>query len=150
MSSSTASTPWDSTVSRWTSARSSSPSYRASAASRSSTATPMWSMRSNMRRGRLGGGFQARVRPDPAADLGARAAVDLDDVGGEVVLPTQQRGAHAVGVDRHAARLEVADLVRGEAARHDDVHALVTGGVERLAHLLDELGLHPAQVPALQ
>src|SRR3954463_9588777 len=108
----------------------------------------MWSIRANMRRGSLSHWFEALVGPDLAAGLRARPAVHLDDVGREVVVAAQQRRAHAVGVDRDAAGLEVADLVDREAARGDDAHALVTGGVERLADPLDQLRLHAAQVGA--
>src|SRR5437764_15321113 len=98
----------------------------------------MWSIRATMRRGSLSDGLEALVRPDPAPGLRARAPVDLDHVGGEVVVAAQQRRAHAVGVDRHAALLEGGDLVDGEAARDDDAHALVARRVERVADLLDE------------
>ena len=71
------------------------------------------------------------VRPTFAHGLPS----SMHDVGREVVVAAQQRRADAVGVDRHAEALEVADLLGREAARADDLHALVAGGVERLAHL---------------
>src|SRR3954468_18276928 len=106
----------------------------------------MWSIRANMRRMSLSHWFEALVGPYLAAGLRARPAVHLDDVGREVVVAAQQRRAHAVGVDWHAALLEGRDLVDGEATGDDDAHALVAGGVERLADLLDQLRLHAAQV----
>ena len=45
----------------------------------------------------------------------------------------QQRGAHAVGVDRRAGRLEALDLRGVEAARDDDPDGAVAGLVERRA-----------------
>src|SRR4051794_34464150 len=107
-------------------------------------------MRANMRRRTLGDAFQAGVGPDLGADLRARLPIDLDDVGGEVVLAAQQRRAHAVRVDRHALGLEAPDLVSREAAGDDDVDVAVAGVVERGADLLDERRLHAAQVAALQ
>ena len=47
---------------------------------------------------------QSRVRALLAAGLGARVAVDPDDIGGEVVLAAPQRRAHPVGVDRRRPR----------------------------------------------
>src|SRR5258706_5957635 len=111
------------------------------ALSRSSTATPMWSMRSNTP-GRLLDPFEAGIWPVGASDFRDRLAVDQDDVGGEVVLPTQERRADAVGVDRHLASLELADPLRGEAARDDDLDALVTRVVKRLAYLANQHVVH--------
>ena len=47
----------------------------------------------------------------------------IDDVGGEVVRAADQRRPDAVGVDRHAGRLEGADPLGVEAAGDDDPHA---------------------------
>src|SRR5205085_12328881 len=102
----------------------------------------MWSMRSNTESRRLLDRFETRIWPVAAADLRARPAVDHHDVGREVVLAAQERRADAVGVDRYPQPLELADLVRREATRGDDPHALVARGVERVAHLLDERRVH--------
>src|SRR6185437_13386172 len=51
--------------------------------------------------------LEARVGRVGAADLGARAPVQQDDVGGEVVLAADERGADAVGVDGHVGGLEL-------------------------------------------
>ena len=53
---------------------------------------------------------EAGVRTLLAADLRDGRPSTRDDVGGEVVLPAQQRGADAVGVDRGALGLEPPDL----------------------------------------
>ena len=73
---------------------------------------------------------QARVRAVLAPDLPARAAVDHHDVGREVVRAADQRGADAVGVDRHAVGLERADALGGEAAGDDDLDVAVAVRVE--------------------
>src|SRR3954464_3713737 len=78
--------------------------------------------------------LQTRVGVLLPARLGQRAAVDAHHVGGEVVLPAQQRGTHAVGVDRGGLGLEARDLLVVEAARDDDPHPLVARGVQRIAH----------------
>ena len=67
--------------------------------------------------------------------------LDANDVGREVVLAAEQRRADPVRVNRAVQRLEPADLLRVEAAGDDDAHALVAGGVERLAHALHEPGV---------
>ena len=66
------------------------------------------------------------------------SAVDEHDVGGEVVVAPDQRRADAVGVDRHARGLELADPLGVEAAAGDDPHVGEAGGVERRADLLDQ------------
>jgi hypothetical protein len=78
--------------------------------------------------GLLDEGEAARV-PLAAADLGDGAR-PADDVGGEVVVPAQERRADPVGVDGRPDALELADAVGGEAARDDDLHPLVAGRVE--------------------
>src|SRR5215211_3334972 len=79
--------------------------------------------------------FQPLVRPVAAPDLRARATVRQHDVGREVVRAADERRADPVGVHRDAARLELADPSGVEAAGHDDLHALETVAVERVAHL---------------
>src|ERR671937_1933780 len=78
------------------------------------------------------------VRAEPAPRLRGGAAVREDDVCGEVVRAANQRRAHAVGVDRHAALLELTDLLGGEPAGDDDLHPLEAVTVERLAHARDQ------------
>ena len=68
-------------------------------------------------------------------------AVDHHHVGREVVRAADQRGADAVGVDRHVLGLELADAVGGEAAGDDDLHVAVAGGVEPFADEPHELGV---------
>src|SRR4051794_6054577 len=85
-----------------------------------------------------GNRLEAWVGGGLAADLRVRLAVDEDDVGGEVVRPADQRRADAVRVDRHALRLELADALRVESSRGDDLDLLVAGVVERPADLADE------------
>ena len=41
---------------------------------------------------------------------------------------------------------KLADLLRGEPARHDDAHPLVAGRVERVAHLPDEPLVHAGRL----
>src|SRR5919204_4663447 len=82
--------------------------------------------------------LQSGVRPLTAAHLGAFSPVDDHDVSGEIVLSSEQGGPHAVGVHRHALRLERADALGIEPARDDDLHLPVAGGVKGLAHTLDE------------
>src|SRR5437899_5314410 len=79
-------------------------------------------------------GREALIRPQLATDLRARTAIHLDHVSSEVVLAAQQRGAHAVGIHRHAGGLEAGDALVIEAARDDDLHVRKAGGVELLAH----------------
>ena len=74
-------------------------------------------------------------------DLGARPAVEQHDVGGEVVLAADQRGADAVGVDGDVGGLELADPRGGEAAADDDLDVGEAGAVERAADLLDQAGV---------
>src|SRR3954469_17135859 len=69
-----------------------------------------------------------------APDLRARLALHQHDIGGEVVRAAQEGRADPVRVDGHAVPLELADAVGGEAAGHDDLHALVPRLVERAAH----------------
>src|SRR3954463_1367678 len=87
----------------------------------------------------LGDRLQPRVGPQFAADLGTGLALQADDVGGEVEGAAQERGADAVGVNRRPGLLEAADLLGGEAAGDDDLHLLVAGVVQGLAHLAHEL-----------
>src|SRR5471032_941585 len=47
-----------------------------------------------------------RIGPQFSARLTLRLAIELDDVGGEVVLPLLDAAAHAIGVHRHAVVLE--------------------------------------------
>src|SRR5207249_1024152 len=84
-------------------------------------------------------GREPRVRPLPAADLGAGTPVDADHVGGEVVAPPDQHAADPVGVDRRAGLLEGRDALGGEAAGDDDPDALMSGLVQRAADLPDQL-----------
>src|SRR5205807_7435574 len=79
--------------------------------------------------------LESRVRPETAAGLGRRAAVREDDVGGEVVRAADQRRADAVGINGNAPLLELADLLRGEAAGDDDLDPLEAVSIERVAHV---------------
>src|SRR5437763_13664864 len=104
-SSRAASTPWDSTVSRWTSGMPSASRYSASATSMSSTATPMWSMVDSMERRSLaarrvhgGGGGDAQLA-HPGGRRGRRVAHDPVDVPALEDLVRQQRAGQ--GVELH-------------------------------------------------
>src|SRR6185437_13647559 len=103
--SSTASTPCDSTVSRWTSSISKLVSYRAIPASRSSTATPMWSILPNMRRS-LRGGLGAD-------DLGHRREADLELLGARLLRRQQTLDFPAGGVEGLGERLAVVAIAPG-------------------------------------
>src|SRR3954468_8126492 len=157
-SSRTASTPWASTTSRWASCRPYVCSCNAIAASRSSTATPTWSIRANMRRrslapgparpsvaGRRLAGTQRRGEAhlaDRAAVVARRAVHDridlraLEDLVGEQLL-REALEQLAVGVDqapRGAVRLEgeLALLLVADAAREVGEHLV---GGRRLGRL---------------
>src|SRR5438093_39372 len=47
--------------------------------------------------------LEARIRPEPAADLCRRSTVGHDDIRGEIGRAADQRRAYPVGVDGHAA-----------------------------------------------
>ena len=87
----------------------------------------------------LSGHARAAGSGGTASHLGARPALELHHVGGEVGGAAQQAAAHTVGVDRHAGRLEARDALRIEAPAHHDAHLLETLGVEGPAHLAHEL-----------
>ena len=74
--------------------------------------------------------------------LGAGLAVHLHHVGREVRVAAQQAAAHAVGVGRHAGRLEGADLGGVEAAADDNLHVLEALRVQSRAHSPHELRSH--------
>src|SRR5688500_20169363 len=79
---------------------------------------------------------QALAGPQRAPGLAAGPALDLHHVGGEVVLPTDQGRAHAVGVDRDPGGFEGADALHVEASRDHDPHVGEPRVVETAAHLL--------------
>ena len=69
---------------------------------------PRWAVRST--------GSKAARGPVEPADLGARAALAQDHVGGVVGAALEQGGADGVGVDRDPGGLEGGDPLGGEAA----------------------------------
>src|SRR5438105_6895926 len=69
--------------------------------------------------------LEPRVLAVAAPDLRRRLPVGDHDVAGEVVGAADERRADAIGVDRHALVLELADLRLGEATAGDDAHAVV-------------------------
>src|SRR6266705_6039083 len=75
--------------------------------------------------------FKPRIGPVRPADLGTRLPFEHHDVGREIEPSLEQARAYAVRVDRHALLLELADLVDGEAAGHDDPHMLEAFRVQR-------------------
>src|SRR5437764_8164407 len=79
--------------------------------------------------------LQARIRPIAAPRLRRGPAVGEDDIGREIVGAADQRRADPVGVDTNAAGLELANLLDGEPARHDDLDVLEPVVVERVADL---------------
>src|SRR5581483_4440934 len=91
-------------------------------------------------------GLETRVLAESPPELAGRAPVRQDHVGREIVRPADQRGAHAVRIHRHAALLERADLLGGEAAGGDDPHSRAAGVVERAANLTDEPLVHAGRL----
>src|ERR1700722_16624399 len=106
-----------------------------------STATPTWSIAVSIAPGgwRRPAGGSGELTEAPASgrasspnlletgigrvaapDLRARPAVQQHDVGGEVVLPADQRRPDAIGVHRDAGGLELPDPLGVEAARGAD------------------------------
>src|ERR1700758_5147978 len=73
-----------------------------------------------------------------APELCRGTSVGQDDIRGEVIGSADERRPDAVGIDRHAALLEDADLLGGEAAGGDDPHTAEAAGVERIPHLAYE------------
>src|SRR6266545_8038310 len=80
------------------------------------------------------------------ADLGARAALAQDHVGGVVAGALEQGGADRVGVDRHAGALEGGDALGVEAAGADHPDVVEALGVEGAADVADELGVDAPRV----
>src|SRR5204862_6959264 len=82
------------------------------------------------------------VRSLTSSGLGAFSSVHDHDVSREIVLSSEQGRTGPVGVDGNVPGLETADALGVETARHDDLHPLVPGGVERLANTLDQHLVH--------
>src|SRR3712207_6150665 len=154
-SSSAASTPCSVTVSRWTTGIPKVVSKRARASSRDSTATPTWTIRSNMPRGRIragrlrgpvagigGGDAQRDARPGPDARHFAEDPVEvgpvedppLEQAGGELVelrpVGGEEVARGALGLEGELALLLVADAA-GDLRRTLAVDPCALAGVGR-------------------
>src|SRR5947208_6752536 len=90
--------------------------------------------------------FQPRIRPVCAPDLRARLSLEHDYVGGEIEPALKKARADAVGIDGNVLLLELADLLDREAAGHDDLDVAIALGVERAAHVADQLRIHAGRL----
>src|SRR5689334_2061403 len=77
--------------------------------------------------------LQPRIRLVLPPHLGARLPLVHHHVGGEVEAPLEKRAADAVGIDRHAEPLELADLLDREAAGDHDLHVAEPLGIQGAA-----------------